>query len=523
MAAASLDGLAAGLLLLIAKRNELSIHDLAHLASTNRKLYNVCNEVLYRRTGHDERLNAFPVIYAAWKGELGTLVKALDGGSSVDSVLKSHFHRPSLNWERGRLWGRGRPGDRHNSSCMTFGSIHVAAANGHVDILERLLDERISMLNMPSEFYCNCSGPGAGGSCFCETCETCDEDPWYWNEVIDGSHAATPLHVVVCYQQWKAVEFLIQKGADILTPAHERTPDYCRGSPLFLAARLGRADVLRIIFERENNPSTRQHPGIDLAHVEDEAGRDVLYHACNGNEKAWESTVPFLLRNNPMADIHKSLTNNTQYSCGQRLRTPLQLAIEKLMDLRIAHGWTGHGPSESWLQGNPFESMLARQPITGNEDAQEHLYLHYAIAQLRLGRRRRRAGVLVPESFVWMVNCLLKAGADPSRTNCQGQTPIVELLTMLVGKRSLLSCYVPKLSPRDATHLACVATLLSRCPDGARVDLSQECPFIQGEPMTGIDCLDLIIKQNEEKKGPFDDEAIECLRSLKHKPTKTLQ
>ncbi|KAK4209739.1 hypothetical protein QBC37DRAFT_377727 [Rhypophila decipiens] len=354
MAAATLDGLAAELLLLIAKRNELSIPDLAHVALTNRKLYTVCNEVLYRRICHDERLNAFPVIYAAWKGEMGTLAKALGAGSSVDSVFKSHFHRPSLNWERGRLWGRGRPGDRHSSRCMTFGSIHIAAANGHVDMIERLLDERISMLNVPSEFYCDCSGPYARGCCSCETCEACDEDPRYWNvnEAGDGSYTAAPLHVAMCYQQWKAAEFLIQKGADILTPVYEhwQPGDYGPGSPLFLAASLGRADLLRIMFEREKNPSTRQHPGIDLAHVEDGMGRGVFYHACNGNEKAWESTVPFLLRYNTTADIynfHKSLTSKTQLYRGERLRTSIHFAIDKLIELPIAHGWTAHGPSES--------------------------------------------------------------------------------------------------------------------------------------------------------------------------------
>ncbi|KAK3988800.1 ankyrin repeat-containing domain protein, partial [Cladorrhinum sp. PSN332] len=304
------------------------LRPLVSLARTNRRFSEIVGPVLYSTGVKD--FGHLPLAWAAKKGVAGTLQKALDAGADPNWVLSHKTSEATLLEahafsDSAAAWDSKDPGywpmgQRYRSQeeeeeeeeeedddddgmdddddmddmdeldffpwdddmdhseededqdegaivLRRYTALHIAAKEGHDDIIDILLDHHANV-ESNSVFFCNCPPQTSVWHSL--------EDP-HFN--LNGPPRWTPLHVAICSHRLKTAKLLISRGAKI--QSHEDHPDF---PPIHQAAAKGHVELLSYMLEQNRDV------GIDC---KDDWGLTPLYYATTNRK--WESTVPFLL------------------------------------------------------------------------------------------------------------------------------------------------------------------------------------------------------------------------------------
>jgi len=174
--------------------------------------------------------------------------------------------------------------ERDRSIPRTFTAAHLAAREGHNEIISILVDHGVD-LSIYANCPCICHPPPFAGFWFL---------PSEGAMGVSSPHNWSPLHVALCSGHIETAKLLLSNGAAIVpsgilssSPGQMR-PDF---GILFEAAARGHADVLQHIFDF--------HPNIDVNCV-DQTGQTALFYAFPN--RRWDSTIPLLLERG--ADIN---------------------------------------------------------------------------------------------------------------------------------------------------------------------------------------------------------------------------
>ncbi|KAM7208138.1 Ankyrin repeat-containing domain protein [Naviculisporaceae sp. PSN 640] len=321
---ANLNELPAELVLdIIEKYNRLTVQDIAALARTSRRLFLICNEVLYKQACRPEHHDGgiVPLAWGACRGEIRTMINAIRHGADPHSSFEWATYGPPSTppWR----W-KERPRPRTNGSDEFVGHcnvLHMAAAHGHLDIikLSLLLHNMKGLdINKLSKFYCSCQRKDCRGQ--------------FVDRLNDSLPAiASPLHLALCGNHLTAATFLVEMGASSLMPegGHSRRDHYCDDaitpralpegmianhplSPLFLAAYRGNHELLQAMFERGASR--------DLVRARDGDGATVLDHAMRGKHSwDWKPTASFILKQRD-ADINQTFVDDLSCDSDRCIR-----------------------------------------------------------------------------------------------------------------------------------------------------------------------------------------------------------
>lgn len=359
---ASIDVLPVELITFVVKN--LGTGDLAAFARTSRKFFDIADPALYKlaSTAVDFRNSRHPLRWAAEYGQVGTLRKtlaagvdpnmkfeddasrwnnvnsyemlagAIDGRETGTLPPQSENHElyndtTSDDGEGGELLGYGvnyglgyyevdplayefqYGGEAeliaNNVSAgppthPTFQALHAAAAGGHDDVIEILLDNGALIDALSNDFcYCRTEHPRAH-ALFPANVLT------YWED-DDFQVEHTPLHVAICQFRKSTVEILLEWGASIQrSVAGLPLPT----TALHTAASTGQADLCRLILDQGH---------IQDPDILDREGLTPFYWACFQGH--WNTTVPFLLERGadidfriPSIDALNSTGRTTNFS-----------------------------------------------------------------------------------------------------------------------------------------------------------------------------------------------------------------
>ncbi|KAG7284698.1 hypothetical protein NEMBOFW57_009307 [Staphylotrichum longicolle] len=319
---------------------------LAALAHTSRRLLSAVEPILYERgvEHHWPR----PLAWAAKRGYVGTLTKALAAGAQPDQKMQLQMTRVLLSlvndtqqamsylalheeeWARdmtptGEQFDVFIPsyeapvpdpqehyhgGRRANIQDLAFirphvlpqsfetgdfvlrqyTALHLAAREGHIDIVNGLLDHGAS-LDTPSRWFCPCDPPRG-----------------LWQTLMDpvtvdrGVENWSPLHVAICFSRFEVAKCLISRGARTSKGTDNRPAAY-KYEALRQAAATGHADLIEYILDL--------HPEMDVD-WQDSLGLTPLYHACAN--RRWDSTVPLLLAHGADLNSHFRVSDTSSWN-----------------------------------------------------------------------------------------------------------------------------------------------------------------------------------------------------------------
>lgn len=254
-------------------RDAQALAALGALACANRRFWSIANGVLYR-VGI-ESYDALPLAWAAKYGVLGTLKEALAAGASAHCT----FHNSPAAWD---MWKNTFGGEQFLSfPCIVYTAIHLAASEGHKDIVDILLDHGAE-LDARSAQFCDCTPPRSLWETLDDqsrrqeltSATAADHDSWcHW----------PPLHLAICSSHVETAGLLVSRGAPVTHPSdwpHE-TGGY---GALHQAAADGHVDLLKHILD--------SHPELGVDEPSN-AGLTPFYFAFANHR--WDTTIPLLL------------------------------------------------------------------------------------------------------------------------------------------------------------------------------------------------------------------------------------
>jgi len=167
------------------------ISEIAALARTSRKNYIYVNPILYKimnRKHPSHKRN--PLFWGSEMGVLGAVRLALRYGANLDTCCPQNAQRIPT---KGRVV---LPTVQMGSGIKEYwSSLHTAAIKGHVDIVNYLLDNGMS-IDRWAKNICSCRAPSA----------TTDGQPPH----------VTALHVAICNKMKDMALLLISRGASVL-------------------------------------------------------------------------------------------------------------------------------------------------------------------------------------------------------------------------------------------------------------------------------------------------------------------
>lgn len=180
-------------------------------------------------------------------------------GAGTQGTAAIRHHLPPEQFETG------------NYLLCQYTALHLAAREGHIDIVNGLLDRGAS-LDTPSRWFCPCDPPRGLWQTFL--------DPVNANRGVGNW---SPLHVAICFSRFEVAKCLISRGARTSKEPDNQPAAYMYEA-LRQAAAAGHADLVGYILD--------VHPEMDI-NWRDNLGLTPLYHACAN--RRWDSTVPLLL------------------------------------------------------------------------------------------------------------------------------------------------------------------------------------------------------------------------------------
>ncbi|KAF6803422.1 ankyrin unc44 [Colletotrichum musicola] len=210
-----LESMPAEMILAIATDDSLrgSLHT---LCLVNKSFHAVLNPVLYS-TAVKERSPAITVI-AARDGNIDTLRLTAAYGADMNSV----YWLPFPTWADIRTWKfDARHEDETRADFCWATPLHLAAAEGHLDVVKWLVSQHVD-LDVPGKLFCCCKS----------IAERCNAAPdyvcsrWSYAEVMAHAGTWTPLHFAVCRGNLSVVQFLVKRGASrsVRYPLKEAIP-----------------------------------------------------------------------------------------------------------------------------------------------------------------------------------------------------------------------------------------------------------------------------------------------------------
>ncbi|KAK4101310.1 ankyrin [Parathielavia hyrcaniae] len=204
--------------------------------------------------------------------------EAAQSRSSADNDL-DQGHWPIRNHRLGS--------ESRGQLVRSYTALHVAAREGHSEIVAMLLDRGASV-NTFCRWFCGCRVPRSLWRSLVDA--ESERDPW----AIGGEAAEwrnkTPLHVAICSSRIETAKLLVSRGARVVRGFDcGNSPAY---GPLHEAAAAGYAGLLEHILDT--------HPAMNVDEP-DEGGLTAFYHAYAN--RRWDSTVPLLLARGANIDL----------------------------------------------------------------------------------------------------------------------------------------------------------------------------------------------------------------------------
>ncbi|KAM7208160.1 hypothetical protein V8F20_001440 [Naviculisporaceae sp. PSN 640] len=463
------------------------VPDLAALALTCRKYYEIANPVLYRRAVEQLELwapktpedfdwserpfNQSPLIWAARKNLVSTLQKTLAAGASathihVGCLPNLQVPLPPTPDSPGSPLGPDfyfNPSDPNIFPDMdppdiwevplAFTAIHVAAKVGSKEVLNLLLNHRsYSKRGLKSEWVC----------CRPQRALThAADDPWpsehwYYNQGDISKAPWSPLHLAVCHRRKGIARILINHPTttirDIFCPDSGSHEGYF--TPFHLAAATGQLDILEMMAQqliKERGAENILGRDGDYAYSidnRDNAGLTPLYHAIVKGH--WNTTVPYLV--NLGADINSmaKYTLNNGYRGGKdcdvqasvfaefcrvgrfqgacKLLDQPRLILDRSTELHVTeHSHLGRSGFTRMSYTIPFLHLCCMDPIEEEESEEDDTWdpsLHKSPEARKLAEKAEEK-----KWRVVLIKKLVDRGLDPNYPwgfgDDPGSTPLI--------------------------------------------------------------------------------------------------
>ncbi|KAK0732074.1 ankyrin repeat-containing domain protein [Lasiosphaeris hirsuta] len=236
----------------------LSLKNQLAFSRTNRHLYHIVNSVIYE--DNVKHAGASSLFWGAVNGRLGTLKHALQAGADLDGIAPIKGKNPdAADGEATDVVVS--PADTHpNTPLLPWATpLHLAAKNGHRDIVNWLLDNGVN-INAPSFRVCDCQALKPGRHPLRRLAE------WpRWRA----------LHTALCHEERSVAELLIFRGASLqldATPDHNHTALHsAAANGLVPVIKLLALDVNLNINERDASENTALHYVANLWAARDSA------------------------------------------------------------------------------------------------------------------------------------------------------------------------------------------------------------------------------------------------------------
>lgn len=317
----------------------LKKYDLAAFSQVNRLCYHIASPILWKREVTSDRPGA--IHWAVENGDLNVLDRALAAG--VDPSRLAYLHKPKPRIDpRAKWWNYHStyyedlewridddaasvdldPTFLFHDHCNCFDGccdsgmiedcswepIHIAAAKGRVDMIDKLLEKGA-----------NIDG-GSWGYCLCQPhlpLEAFSQSRVINLQELEDLHGGswTPLHVAICHGQVEAAKFLLSRGAsthvyqgielEILPPPWQvegglPNPETFKVTALHDAAAHNHPDLLQFIVDGKY----QEDIDIEAPYT----GTPLLQAIWYGH---WDTTVPWLLKNGANIDARLAETRLT--------------------------------------------------------------------------------------------------------------------------------------------------------------------------------------------------------------------